>query len=50
MCEFSHPDWRHSEPYTVREARVYVRNLLKPLDLDDAYNCLDCSSLAFLSM
>ncbi|KAH7946843.1 hypothetical protein HPB52_004968 [Rhipicephalus sanguineus] len=38
------------EPYTVREACVHVRNLLRPLDPDDAYNGLDCSSLAFLNV
>ncbi|KAL3253057.1 hypothetical protein MRX96_054701 [Rhipicephalus microplus] len=41
------------EPYTVREARIHVRHvrdLLKSLDSGDAYNGLDCSSLAFLNV
>lgn len=41
------------EPYTVREARIHVRHvrdLLKSLDAGDAYNGLDCSSLAFLNV
>ncbi|XP_077511664.1 clustered mitochondria protein homolog isoform X2 [Amblyomma americanum] len=41
------------EPYTVREARIHVRHvrdLLKSLDPGDAYNGLDCSSLAFLNV
>ncbi|XP_029826226.2 clustered mitochondria protein homolog [Ixodes scapularis] len=41
------------EPYTVREARIHVRHvrdLLKSLDAGDAYNGIDCSSLAFLNV
>ncbi|XP_073485466.1 clustered mitochondria protein homolog [Aquarana catesbeiana] len=40
------------EPYTIREARIHIRHfrdLLKSLELADAYNGIDCSSLAFLS-
>ncbi len=40
------------EPYTMREARIHirhVRDLLKSLDPADAYNGVDCSSLAFLN-
>ncbi|XP_075070594.1 clustered mitochondria protein homolog [Mixophyes fleayi] len=40
------------EPYTIREARIHIRHfrdLLKSLDLTDAYNGVDCSSLSFLS-
>lgn len=40
------------EPYTVREARLHlrhVRDLIKSLDYNDAYNGLDCHSLSFLS-
>lgn len=40
------------EPYTVREARIHlrhVRDLIKSLDYNDAYNGLDCHSLSFLS-
>lgn len=39
------------EPYTMREARIHVRHvrdLLKSMDLADAYNGIDCSSLTFL--
>lgn len=39
------------EPYTVREARIHlrhVRDLIKSLDYNDAYNGLDCNSLSFL--
>lgn len=39
------------EPYTVREARIHlrhVRDLIKSLDYNDAYNGLDCHSLSFL--
>lgn len=39
------------EPYTVREARIHlrhVRDLIKSLDHNDAYNGLDCHSLSFL--
>lgn len=39
------------EPYTVREARMHlrhVRDLIKSLDYNDAYNGLDCHSLSFL--
>ncbi|KAH7951914.1 hypothetical protein HPB52_015375 [Rhipicephalus sanguineus] len=45
-----HLAWPCAEPYTVREACAHVRNLLRPLDPDDAYNGLDCSSLAFLNV
>lgn len=41
------------EPYTMREARIHVRHvrdLLKSLDPADAYNGVDCSSLAFLNV
>ncbi|XP_008120855.2 clustered mitochondria protein homolog isoform X1 [Anolis carolinensis] len=41
------------EPYTVREARIHVRHirdLLKSLDPSDAFNGVDCNSLAFLSV
>ncbi|XP_046389618.1 clustered mitochondria protein homolog isoform X2 [Ischnura elegans] len=41
------------EPYTMREARIHVRHvrdLLKSLDPGDAYNGVDCSSLAFLNV
>uniref|UniRef100_T1ITX2 Clustered mitochondria protein homolog n=1 Tax=Strigamia maritima TaxID=126957 RepID=T1ITX2_STRMM len=41
------------EPYNVREARIHirhVRDLLKSLDLTDAYNGIDCSSLSFLTV
>ncbi|KAM4709460.1 clustered mitochondria protein homolog [Discoglossus pictus] len=40
------------EPYTIREARIHMRHfrdLLKSLDLTDAYNGADCSSLSYLS-
>ncbi|XP_073438771.1 clustered mitochondria protein homolog [Dendrobates tinctorius] len=40
------------EPYTIREARIHIRHfrdLLKSLELTDAYNGIDCSSLSFLS-
>ncbi|CAJ0960696.1 unnamed protein product [Ranitomeya imitator] len=40
------------EPYTIREARIHIRHfrdLLKSLELSDAYNGIDCSSLSFLS-
>ncbi|KAK6191420.1 hypothetical protein SNE40_003114 [Patella caerulea] len=40
------------EPYTVRESRIHVRHvrdLLKSLDLADAYNGVDCISLSFLN-
>lgn len=40
------------EPYTMREARIHVRHvrdLLKSLDPADAYNGVDCCSLAFLN-
>ncbi|KAM9329599.1 clustered mitochondria protein homolog [Gastrophryne carolinensis] len=40
------------EPYTIREARIHIRHfrdLLKSLELTDAYNGVDCSSLSFLS-
>ncbi|XP_065214882.1 clustered mitochondria protein homolog isoform X2 [Planococcus citri] len=40
------------EPYTMREARIHVRHVrdvLKSLDPADAYNGVDCSSLAFLN-
>ncbi|XP_066460014.1 clustered mitochondria protein homolog [Eleutherodactylus coqui] len=40
------------EAYTIREARIHIRHfrdLLKSLDLTDAYNGVDCSSLSFLS-
>ncbi|CAH2295223.1 clustered mitochondria homolog [Pelobates cultripes] len=40
------------EPYTIREARIHIRHfrdLLKSLDLTDAYNGVDCSSLSFLN-
>lgn len=39
------------EPYTVREARIHlrhVRDLIKSLDHNDAYNGLDCHSLSYL--
>lgn len=39
------------EPYTVREAKLHlrhVRDLIKSLDYNDAYNGLDCHSLSFL--
>jgi len=39
------------EPYTVREARIHLRHLrdlIKSLDHNDAYNGLDCHSLSFL--
>jgi len=39
------------EPYTVREARIHlrhVRDLIKSLEYNDAYNGLDCHSLSFL--
>eukprot|EP00079_Xenopus_tropicalis_P008751 XP_002932134.2 PREDICTED: clustered mitochondria protein homolog [Xenopus tropicalis] len=41
------------EPYTIREARIHIRHfrdLLKSLDLTDAYNGVDCSSLSFLNI
>lgn len=41
------------EPYTVREARIHVRHvrdLLKSLDLSDAYNGIECSSLSFMNI
>uniref|UniRef100_A0A146KTF4 Clustered mitochondria protein homolog n=1 Tax=Lygus hesperus TaxID=30085 RepID=A0A146KTF4_LYGHE len=41
------------EPYTMREARIHVRHvrdLLKSLDPADAYNGVDCNSLAFLNI
>lgn len=41
------------EPYTVREARIHlkhVRDLIKSLDYNDAYNGLDCHSLSFLNV
>ncbi|XP_034241557.1 clustered mitochondria protein homolog [Thrips palmi] len=41
------------EPYTMREARIHVRHvrdLLKSLDPADAYNGVDCSSLAYLNV
>ncbi|CAH0390274.1 unnamed protein product [Bemisia tabaci] len=41
------------EPYTMREARIHVRHvrdLLKSLDPADAYNGVDCCSLAFLNV
>lgn len=41
------------EPYTVREARIHVRHvrdLLKSLDLSDAYNGVECSSLSFMNI
>lgn len=41
------------EPYTVREARIHVRHirdLLKSCDFTDAYNGLDCNSLAFMNI
>lgn len=37
----------------MREARIHVRHvrdLLKSLDPSDAYNGVDCSSLAFLNV
>lgn len=40
------------EPYTMREARIHVRHvrdLLKSIDLADAYNGVECSSLSFLN-
>ncbi|XP_055511855.1 clustered mitochondria protein homolog isoform X1 [Leucoraja erinacea] len=40
------------EPYTIREARLHIRHiqdLLKSLDLGDAYNGIECNSLSFLS-
>lgn len=40
-----------SESYNLREARIHVkhiRDLLKSLDSQDAYNGVDCSSLSFL--
>jgi len=40
------------EPYTVREARIHVRHvrdLLKSVDNQDAYNGVDCNSLSFLN-
>ncbi|CAG0889278.1 unnamed protein product [Cyprideis torosa] len=40
------------EPYTVREARIHVRHvrdLLKSLDPQDAFQGLDCASLSFLN-
>ncbi|ESO91745.1 hypothetical protein LOTGIDRAFT_233341 [Lottia gigantea] len=40
------------EPYSIREARIHVRHirdLLKSLDLADAYNGSDCMSLSFLN-
>lgn len=39
------------EPYTMREAKIHlrhVRDLIKSLDYNDAYNGLDCHSLSFL--
>lgn len=39
------------ERYTVREARIHlrhVRDLIRSLDYNDAYNGLDCHSLSFL--
>ncbi|XP_015523906.1 clustered mitochondria protein homolog isoform X1 [Neodiprion virginianus] len=41
------------EPYTMREARIHVRHvrdLLKSVDPGDAYNGVECSSLAFLNV
>ncbi|OCT98193.1 clustered mitochondria protein homolog [Xenopus laevis] len=41
------------EPYTIREARIHIRHfrdLLKSLDLTDAYNGVDCSSLSFMNI
>ncbi|XP_072270009.1 clustered mitochondria protein homolog [Pyxicephalus adspersus] len=40
------------EPYTIRDARIHIRHfrdLLKSLDLSDAFNGIDCSSLSFLN-
>jgi len=40
------------EPYTMREARIHVRHvrdLLKSIELSDAYNGVDCASLSFLN-
>uniref|UniRef100_A0A4W3J7C7 Clustered mitochondria protein homolog n=1 Tax=Callorhinchus milii TaxID=7868 RepID=A0A4W3J7C7_CALMI len=40
------------EPYTAREARIHIRHirdLLKSLDLADAYNGMNCNSLSFLT-
>ena len=42
----------HTEPYTVRQARIHVRHvrdLLKSEDPSDAYNGVDCQSLSFLT-
>ena len=42
-----------TEPYTVREARIHVRHvrdLLKSVDNQDAYNGVDCNSLSFLNI
>lgn len=41
------------EPYTVREVRLHirhVRDLLKSLDLSDAYNGIELNSLSFLGL
>lgn len=41
------------EPYTVREARIHVRHvrdLLKSLECNDAYNGVECASLSFLNI
>ncbi|XP_050531862.1 clustered mitochondria protein homolog [Daktulosphaira vitifoliae] len=41
------------EPYTMREARIHVRHvrdILKSLEMSDAYNGIDCNSLSFLNV
>ncbi|KAF0755448.1 clustered mitochondria protein [Aphis craccivora] len=41
------------EPYTMREARIHVRHvrdILKSLEMADAYNGVDCNSLSFLNV
>lgn len=41
------------EPYTMREARIHVRHvrdILKSLEMADAYNGVDCTSLSFLNV
>lgn len=37
----------------MREARIHVRHvrdLMKSVDMDDAYNGIDCNSLSFLNV
>ena len=44
---------KFSEPYTAREARIHVRHIrdvMKSVDLQEAYNGVDCNSLSFLNV